>query len=237
MKSISNTLSTLAVAVLAGFAAVSCADTNNNGGGSVPLPDDMFYNFATYNGSAESSSSFTVQRDGDSGEATVTFSQTFTKDQLKAGNRVFMAYTTVSGQQYVSGPGTLYSLSNATGDAPVAATADNSVRLSTPVKMTEVKRTGDYLNMVFQVPAQRSLKRMLLTVAENKKDPAYPVLGLYVRSDDETGDYRYARVSFDIKDVLAPADVKGIKVAYFDEKGVDTLTFVANTGSVITPTE
>jgi len=218
---------------------VSCFnDDDDKGGSTLPPAADLFYDFATYNGSANNASSFSVQREGDSPEAVITFNRTFTDKQLKPGNRVFMAYTTMSGQRYVSGTGNLYAVSDATGGKPVAATDENRVNLSTPVKMTEMKRTGGYLNVVFQVPALQNLLKLQLTVKENEKDPAYPVMGLFVRTDDEFAGYQYARVSFDVKDVLAPADVKGLKVAYFGDNGLDTLTFVKGSGTgTITPAE
>lgn len=219
-----------------GLAAASCSDSDNGGGGLTPPPTNSFYNFATYNGSTADASSFSVQREGDAPAATVTFSRTFTDKQLKPGNRVYMAYTTTSGQQYVSGPGTLYSLTDVTGGKPVPATSDNSVRRSSPIKLASMERTGNYLNLIFQVAAVQSLSKLQLTVKENPKEPEYPMLGLYVRGDNEDAAYRYARVSFDIKDVLAPADVQGVKVEYFGATGIDTLTFNKSNGAgTITP--
>lgn len=236
MKFFRNKLSLPMVAALAVLALQSCSDTDSPGTGGVVPPDNSFYNFATYGGSSGEGSSFTVYREGDAGSATITFSQSFTAEQLKAGSRVFMSYTTLSGQPYTSGPGTLYSLQNVTGGKTVPATGINRVRTSTPVKMTEMKRTGDYLNMVFQVPSSGQLMKLELTEAANLKDPEYPMLGLFVKTDNEMGAYRYARVSFDVTDVLAPADVKGFKVEYFGDRGIDTLTFVKSGGAgTITP--
>lgn len=236
MKLFRNKLSLPMALALALPMLQSCSETNNSGTGSVVPPEDTFYNFATYGGSSGDASSFTVYREGDAGSATITFSQTFTTEQLKAGNRVFMAYTTLSGQPYASGPGTLYSLQNVTGGKTVEATGINRVRTSTPVKMTEMKRTGNYLNMVFQVPSSGQLMKLELTEAPNLKQPEYPMLGLYVKTDNENAGYRYARVSFDVADVLAPADVKGFKVEYFGDRGIDTLTFVKSSGAgTITP--
>lgn len=227
-------LTLLAVAAILGMAMVSCFDDDdNNGGGTLP-PDNTFYSFATYNGTSGSVSSFEVQRPGDATPATITFSMTFTDAQLKAGTRVYIAYTTTSGQQYASGPGTLYSVTKVDGGVPVPADEANRPGLSTPVKMEDMTRTGDYLNMVFQMSALKTLTHLELTEKENTKDPAYPILGLYVVTDSEDGTYKRFRASFDIKDVLEPAEVKGVKVTYFGDKGIDTLTFVkSNTGTII----
>ncbi len=226
MKTIRKSLSLLACAAVACTAAVSCSGDDNSGTGSVNPPTDSFYNFATYNGSSDDASSFTVIREGDAGDATVTFSRTFKEEQLAKGARVFMAYTTVSGKEYVSGPGTLYSLANVTGDKIVAAGENNRVRQSTPVKLALMNRTGDYLNMAFQIPSRGSVATLKLTQRDNLKNPEYPLLGLYVRSDDESANYLYARVSFDVSSVLALPDTKGFQVEYFGERGIDTLTFV-----------
>ncbi len=239
MKKFRKSLSLLACAAVACAAAVSCSDKGDEPGtGTVPPPGDSFYNFATYNGSADASSSFTVIREGDAGEATVTFSRTFKPEQLAVGDRVFMAYTTLSGKEYVSGPGTLFSVSNVTGGKPVAATELNRVQQSTPVKLALMKRTGNYLNMAFQVPSSGSLNRLQLTQRENTRHPEYPLLGLYVRTDNEMANYQYARVSFDVAGVLALPDAKGFQVEYFGDRGIDTLTFVKSGGiGTITPVE
>ncbi len=237
-----NRLRTLLFAIPAAALALaglgSCMGDDESGRPGSVIPDNAFYNFATYNGSDQNTSSFTVNRDGDAGSATITFARAFDDKQLKAGARVYMAYTTASGQQYVSGPGTLYSLADVSGGEPVEATEANSVRLSTPVKLREMKRTGDYLNIIFEIPVSSSLRAMKLTEAPNPKDPAYPVLGFYIVSDVQEGTFRQARVSFDVDDVLDAEGVKGFKVAYkSDASGLDTLTFnKANTGT-ITPVE
>ncbi|MDE6452708.1 MAG: hypothetical protein K2L27_00735 [Muribaculaceae bacterium] len=215
----------------AGVMLAACSTDDNSGGGTNPIPENSFYNFATYNGSSDKGSSFSVQPEGDGSSATITFSNTFTDKQLTVGNRVFMAYTTMSGQQYTSGPGTLYSISNANGGKPVAADASNRVKVSTPIKLTEMKRTGRYLNVVFQVPARNALNTLQLTEKPNEKEPAYPMLGLFVRTDSEQDNYKYVRVSFDVESVLEPADVKGFKVEYFGDGGVDTLTFAKGSGT------
>ncbi|MDE6285677.1 MAG: hypothetical protein K2L99_01625, partial [Muribaculaceae bacterium] len=203
MNRFRKSLSVLALAAMACAAAVSCSDKGDTPGtGTTPPPSDSFYNFATYNGSGDGSSSFTVIREGDAGEATVTFSRTFKPEQLAVGDRVFMAYTTLSGKEYVSGPGTLFAVSNVTGGKPVPATELNGVRQSTPVKLVLMKRTGNYLNVAFQVPSLGSLSRLQLTQRENPKNPEFPLLGLFVRTDSEMGNYQYARVSFDVKPVL-----------------------------------
>ena len=139
MKTILNKLYFPVVLAMLAIVPVSCFnDDDDNVGTTQPPVDDMFYDFATYNGSSNDASSFTVQSEGDSPEATLTFGMTFTEKQLKPGTRVFMSYTTMSGQRYVSGPGTLYALSDATGGAPVAATDENRVNVSVPVKMVEM---------------------------------------------------------------------------------------------------
>ncbi len=238
MKNIRKSLSTLACAAVACAAAVSCSDKGDEPGTgtSTTPPDDSFYNFATYNGSGDNSSSFTVVREGDAGEATVTFSRTFKPEQLSVGDRVFMAYTTLSGKEYVSGPGTLFAVSNVTGGKPVTATELNRVQQSTPVKMVLMKRTGNYLNMAFQVSSLGSLSRLQLTQRDNIKNPEYPLLGLYVRSDSEMANYQYARVSFDVSGVLDLPDTKGFQVEYSGDRGIDTLTFVKSGGiGTITP--
>lgn len=231
-----KTLLTASAAVVAVFGIASCADSDSTPV-NPPLPTGAFYNFATYNGSDASACSFTVQREGDAGSAVITFAQTFTDKQIKTGDRVFMAYTTESGKQYVSGAGKLYNFVNVTGGKPVEATAANSARLSTPVKMEEMKRTGGYLNMVFRIPVNRNLKNLCLTEETNTKDPAYPVLALFIESDVQEGEYRQGRVSFDVTDVLAPADVKGIRVAYKGDAGLDTITFNKIDAGTIKPIE
>ncbi|MDE6135848.1 MAG: hypothetical protein K2F97_00035 [Muribaculaceae bacterium] len=234
LKNLKITL--LAVAAVMAAAMASCfGDDNNTGGGTLP-PDNTFYSFATYNGTSGSVSSFDVQRPGDGTPATITFNMAFTDAQLKAGTRVYIAYTTASGQQYQSGPGTLYSVTKVDGGVPVPATESNSPGLSTPVKMDEMTRTGDYLNMVFRMSAVNNLTHLQLTEKDNTKDPAYPILGLYVLTDSEDGTYKYFRASFDIEDVLEPAEVKGVKVAYFGDNGIDTLTFVKSNAGTIVPT-
>lgn len=233
LKNLKITL--LAVAAILAVAMASCFGDDNNTGGGTPLPDNTFYSFATYNGTSGEMSSFDVQRPGDGTPATITFNMAFTDAQLKAGTRVYIAYTTRSGEQYVSGPGTLYSVTKVDGGSPVPANESNHPGLSTPVKMDEMTRTGNYLNMVFQMSAINSLTRMQLTEKENTKDPAYPILGLYVRTDSEDGTYKYFRASFDIRDVLEPAEVKGVKVAYFGDNGIDTLTFVKTNAGTIVP--
>lgn len=234
LKNVKLTL--LAVAAILVVAMASCFDDDNNTGGGTLPPDNTFYSFATYNGTSGSVSSFEVQRPGDGTPATLTFSMTFTDAQLKAGTRVFIAYTTTSGQQYQSGPGTLYSVTKVDGGTPVPANESNLLELSTPVKMEDMTRTGNYLNMVFQMSAITNLTRLQLTEKENTKDPAYPILGLYVVTDNIEGTYKFFRASFDIKDVLEPAEVKGVKVAYFGDKGIDTLTFVKSNAGTIIPT-
>ena len=133
MKLLQKKLSIALFAVLACICMASCSGSES-GGGSVTPPANTFYSFATYNGSAEGKSSFDVQRDGNSPVATITFAREFTKDQLAAGTRVYIAYTTLSGQQYVSGPGQLYSITKVDGGKPVEATDANAVRLSSPIK-------------------------------------------------------------------------------------------------------
>ncbi len=237
MKLLQKKLSIALFAVLACIGMASCSGSES-GGGSVTLPSNAFYSFATYNGSAEGKSSFDVQRDGNSPVATITFAREFTKDQLAAGTRVYIAYTTLSGQQYVSGPGQLYSITKVDGGKPVEATDANAVRLSSPIKLAEMKRTGDYLNVVFQVSMLNTLMRVQLTEKENTKEPEYPMLGLYVLSDSELGQYRYARASFNVKSVLDREDVEGFKVEYYGDRGIDTLTFLKNSGpGTITPIE
>ena len=118
------------------------------------------------------------------------------------------------------------------------ATDANAVRLSSPIKLAEMKRTGDYLNVVFQVSMLNTLMRVQLTEKENAKEPEYPMLGLYVLSDSELGQYRYARASFNVKSVLDREDVEGFKVEYYGDRGIDTLTFLKNSGpGTITPIE
>lgn len=236
MKSLKNLFFAVPATALALVAAASCAGESVTPGPGNVIPDNAFYSFATYNGSNGSSSSFTVSREGDAGSATITFAMAFNDTQLKVGSRVYIVYTTASGQQYVSGPGTLYSCANVSGGEPVDADAQNSVRYSTPVKMKELKRTGDYLNMIFDIPVSSDLKALKLTEDENSKDPAYPVLGLYVVSDVQEGSWRQARVSFDIEDVIDGEDIKGFKVAYKDESvGLDTITFKKSNTGTITP--
>ena len=237
MKLLQKKLSIALFAVLACICMASCSGSES-GGGSVTPPANTFYSFATYNGSAEGKSSFDVQRDGNSPVATITFAREFTKDQLAAGTRVYIAYTTLSDQQYVSGPGQLYSITKVDGGKPVEATDANAVRLSSPIKLAEMKRTGDYLNVVFQVSMLNTLMRVQLTEKENTKEPEYPMLGLYVLSDSELGQYRYARASFNVKSVLDREDVEGFKVEYYGDRGIDTLTFLKNSGpGTITPIE
>lgn len=237
MKILKNTISMAAAAIMAA-AAASCSTDNSGGNGGGTMPDNMFYDFATYNGSTENSSSFEVQKNTDSGQATITFNNTFKDNQLKTGSRVYMAYTTLSGKQYQSGPGTLYVLRDVTGGAPVEATDELRVRASDAIKLAEMKRTGDYLNIIFQVPMSGSaLNRLALTQKPNEKEPAYPMLGLYVDTPNDMAPWQYVQASFDVSDVLAPADVEGFKVEYFDDKGIDTLTFVKNSMGGITPIE
>ncbi|MDE6270833.1 MAG: hypothetical protein K2M12_08295 [Muribaculaceae bacterium] len=220
---------------LIALGATSCIKDDNGGTVGPTLPDNAFFNFATYNGSKEGQSSFTVQREGDAGSATITFGMAFNDQQLKPGTRTFISYTTATGQQYVSGPGTLYSCANVDGGDPVEATAANSVRLSAPIKLQTATRTGDYLNVTFEVPMNRRLLSIALTEAPNLKDPAYPVVGLYLVSDVEEGAWHQARVSFDIDDVLDEEGVKGVRFAYRGDTGLDTLTFNKTNSGTITP--
>lgn len=232
MKTLPALLTGMALAVLG---ATSCIKDNDGGDTGPALPDNTFFSFATYNGSADGQSSFTVEREGDAGSATITFGMAFNDQQLKPGTRMFIAYTTASGQQYVSGPGTLYSCSNVDGGEPVEATGANSVRLSAPIKLEEATRTGDYLNVVFKAPMNQRLLSVVMTEAPNLKDPAYPVVGLYVVSDVQEGAWHQARASFDIEDVLEEEGVRGVRFAYRGDTGLDTLTFNKSNPGTITP--
>lgn len=222
---------TLLIVAALTAALTSCLNDDNKGSSGTVTPAQSFYNFATYNGSTTDGSSFTIVREGDAPSATITFTNTYTDKQLAKGNRVFMAYYTSSGQEFASGPGTLFALNNVTGDPLEAATDANSPTGSTPIKLTQVTNTGDYLNVVFQIPSNGNLKTLKLTEATDAQKPGWPILGLYVRTDNDQADYRYARVSFDIASVLAPAEVEGVRFICFDDKGMDTLRFSKAGGS------
>jgi hypothetical protein len=220
--------------VLGAVVFSSCnVSSNENGNGN----NNTLYTFATVAAVGDTGATFTFRKEDDSPLITLTSTQSFNKDTVKVGMRVFIAYTIESNQAYTSGPVTITGmLSPFGGDILAGYAKDYSQFASQQIKLDAMWRSGEYLNVTATAPYYQNPKTFKLVVDSTTIDDTYPKAYLIFESDREIDLVSDKAVygSFDLSPVWNLETFKGLEVTVNNSGTLRTYTFTKGT-QIITP--
>ena len=199
----------LLLALILGLATSSCRQDGVDG------PVDMtFTEIVTFGGSTDSGSSFSFRQVDDSPLITLTSTQKFASDDLKAGDRMLIAYQNESNSAYTSGPIDLIGAAPiTTGSVATTWKDDYDIWDRDKVYLYSAWRSGEYINI--HVRLTYSADPRIFTIAADPATLSSPWPELYlvhVMKEPITNHDRAYYASFSIAEIWDNPATQGVKL-------------------------
>lgn len=212
------------IAVCGGALMMYCSCGSNDAG--TDLRDESCYDFATFVSSNDKGSVFTLRKAGDSPLVTLTSDARIDNMKLQAGTRVLIQYVPSGGQApYVSGPIDLLGIGRIINGAVESHPNDTIMSWpSSPIKLTSMNRSGEYVDIWAQGDFTTKINRFDLVADEETVDDAVPSLRLVFEGDRGIGYPHQIYASFDINDIWSMSSCRGIDITYLTAAGEQHLT-------------
>ena len=227
--------------IILGIAAAAFALTGCNSSSDNDNDDkQIFVDVATLESNSTLGASLTLRKLNDSPLVTLTSPQQFDPSYFKVGKRVVIAYAPANGEQYVSGPVSIYSavLAIGEGDKPEPGTAEATNNwASGQIKMISAWRTGKYLNLAFNGSTYSDpVCHLYLDKATADTDNPHLYFTFAPKGAFEfTEGTFYA--SYNIEDLWDDPNVKSITLSYCDTNDANASKNFVKGASEITPAE
>ncbi|MCM1520141.1 MAG: hypothetical protein NC098_05090 [Lachnoclostridium sp.] len=176
-------------------------------------PVDMTtWDIATFEGNDGQRAAFTVRKGDDSPEVTLVYPREIEMENLKAGDRVYIAYIPVDNIPYRSGEITLKSIARITqGGVEVAPFDPADGWDADPVYVVTIWRTGNFINIYCRLPYYTDPRRFGITADEATVGTACPQLYLNHQLPESINSFdRAYYASFDISDVWQLGTTLGV---------------------------
>ena len=221
-KSCFNFLAFFAIVITFGFLTASCSKDEPS------VPNEFFMDIATFVSSTENGVVVTVQGEGDSQPATISFPNQRITTDLKPGTRVLIAYRPNNGIPYITDTGTLYGMWYVyNGKITFGTKESTGLWMTMPQNILSVWRTGKWLNFQAECTYVNDKPTAYeLVVDETTLGNPYPQVHLIYTADkgpDAQTQEFYA--SFDISEVWDLDNVQGIVLYVDGNNGMEEYTF------------
>lgn len=223
-----NKIIAFAGCLLVGITFVSC-DTDDPKG---VIPGSALQDFVTIASRGSHSMTFTFRQSGDSPEIVLTSTSIIPDGELThVGDRVVIAYMPEGVTAYTSGSIQLYGFIRCYQGNAGIGTEDQfkQTMLATPT-VTQIWRSGDYINMVGYVRAINKPENIMLVGNPSTQSDDMPEMRLAVMSADVTGDPTRIAVygSWNISSIRDLLGKKGIIINYESPNGPVTKNILFN---------
>lgn len=237
---IKKTLSLLVI-IATFFTAVSltsCNSSKNEGGEG--WPDDILNDVVTLTGANDQGFSVTFRKNDDSPLVTLTFSgegQRVDTTIVHVGQRFLLAYRPNSGVPYQSGPATAYAYRRIPNiKMTVGTAAENQSWMSEEIRILELWRTGEWVNLNCTAPMVNNYKKLALVVDKTTLDDEMPTAYLLFLSDNSTEAVEQQLVAtFDISEIWNDSKYKGLTILAANATGHRRFSFSKDGNEVIRP--
>lgn len=225
-------IQTISAAAIVGVSllAGSCNSNNND------IPQvKQYIDFVTVRSAASNGGVFTFRKENDSPLITLTSVQNFAQSIMKEGDRIVINYAPESGEQYVSGPVTIYQAvsTEGKGAAPVEKTASETHNwASDRVSMALAERSGEYINLIFTASTVADPKECAVYVDAETVGTATPHLHLVFEAGNASmGKDYYFYASYSIADLWNDPATKSIRLYYPDPQQSENYTDFIKAGA------
>ena len=199
-----------------------------------PTPSvQTFEAFVTFEGSTESSSTFTTRESNDLPLVTFT-SQVVKADDLTKGRRCYIAYSNGSGQRFATGPITIYQMMIVPDGKVIEESIDDIKKLQDdPTNISLVERSGEWINIIGTASYNNSFKEFGLYVDNATINNSIPDVYIGFISYSNIGNRDQLLIgSFDISPVWNLPTCHGIRLHYRSATGMREQVFNRVTGPV-----
>ena len=195
-----------------------------NSSGDTPSPN-LYLDIVTIRHIGDEGCSFSAIAPNSDNSVTYTTSQVIKGELYKAGERVIINYTTENGR-FESGPINIYAIAPTVGKgANISSTSAEEADswATSMVKMYDIFRTGQYVNIVFLSYGAPTPKKCELVADETTLNDEYPTVHLIYEPGDgqQQSDYAFY-MSYDMNDITDHEGCKGINVVYKGSGGTFT---------------
>lgn len=221
-----RTLFTSLIAACTAMLLPSCNSSESTGTDSV----DTQYDIVTYAALSKNGSSFTVQKDDNSTPVTLTTTQSLDTTYVKVGERVLIAYTLPDGvSAYTSSSITLVGYKPIINDVLTTGSYDSTGDYQT---IYAAWPTGNYLNIHADASFANEPKKYSLELDQLTANNEYPTVYLNFKTDrDDQASTNSIYASFDISELRANSNVRGITLVWMPKSGTGTGSTVINFGN------
>lgn len=195
--------------------ATSC----NNDDNTIPA-GKSYIDFVTVRSASSNGAVFTFRKENDSPLVTLTTGQSFAQSGIKEGERIVINYAPESGEQYASGPVTVYQAvaTEGKGGAPAEKTASETRNwASDRVSMALVQRSGEYINLIFRASTMGDPKECAVYVDAETIGTETPHLHLiFEAANAAMGNEYYFYSSYSIAELWNAPTTKSVRIYYAD---------------------
>ncbi len=217
----------LLLAIASLFSLTSC---NSDDNGSTP---QIYLDIVTIKSTDAAGTVLTMRENGDSPLVTYTTTQTISGEYVKAGDRIIISYTAENGR-LENGPINIIAAAPTIGKGHAIAekTAEETGQwLTSSLNMSDIWRTGEYINLVFLSHSSSTPKKCELVVDKATLEDEYPSVYLIFEPGDgsDVSDYAFY-MSYSITEITDHANCKGVTINYKSSSGANTSKQIEYTG-------